>query len=240
MGTRKLGFSRRGRSSEARYSPPERPQHHVTPRVRDFDTIDDLIAHARDTLGATHVSYPEPGTMQGVSIYFPRKDGQYERANTWQKAGYWHAAGPGNREIIRHLPRGAQSITRTPRASEARHARESGKRLKVDRRAYDFFRKQAGGAVGYSAETAWRLAAAEQEATARGWTVEWDHDPEGWDSLGDIDPDTVNEVLYAVLRDEDGNVLGSLGSIVDPDRNYSRVVEAELALEALNEEGWSP
>ena len=111
---------------------------------------------------------------------------------------------------------------------------------KSDRRAYDFFYRHAGYGYG-PGETpeqgrkrgAASLAKAEQEATARGWTVEWEEDPEGWDSIGDIDPDDVREILSAVLYDEDHNVLGSLGSIVNPDRNYRRVVEAELALEAL-------
>jgi hypothetical protein len=60
-------------------------------------------------------------------LYFPRKDGQYEAANTWQKAGYWHAQGPGSREIIRHLPPGVQSLGGPPRGHSVRdypHARE--------------------------------------------------------------------------------------------------------------------
>jgi hypothetical protein len=92
-----------------RYPQPKLPpRQFVAPRVRDFNTLDDLIIHARDELGATHVSF-EHGTHGNV-IYFPRKDGQYEAASTWQKAGYWHAQGPGSREIVRHLPRGAQAI----------------------------------------------------------------------------------------------------------------------------------
>jgi hypothetical protein len=77
-------------------------------RVADFNTLDDLIAHARDELGATHVD-PEHDTYN-ARIFFPRKDGQYEVANTWKKAGYWHATGPGSREIIRYLPPGTQVI----------------------------------------------------------------------------------------------------------------------------------
>lgn len=114
----------------ARYpTPTPPPRQFVAPRVADFNTLDDLISHAKRELGATHVSYPEPGTMQGISIYFPRKDGQYERANTWEKAGYWHAQGPGNREIIRHLPHNAQCVVprealvgRSKRTAETTHA----------------------------------------------------------------------------------------------------------------------
>jgi len=42
-----------------------------------------------------------------------------------------------------------------------------------------------------------------------------------------------SEVLVAILKDASGNVIGSLSGIGDPDNNYRRVVEAELALEAL-------
>lgn len=115
-------------------------------------------------------------------------------------------------------------------------ARRQPQTPRVDPRAVAFFRKHAGSVIGREEENARALAHAEQEATARGWNVEWSHDPEGWDSLGDIDPETVKEVLSAVLRDENGGVLASLGSIVDPDRAYGRVVEAELALEALSEQ----
>jgi hypothetical protein len=127
-----------------------------------------------------------------------------------------------------------------PSQRTTREARKASSHSKPDQRAVDFFYKHAGYGYG-PGETpeqgrrrgAVKLAKAEQEATARGWTVKWEEDPEGWDSLGDIDPDDVKEILVAVLYDEDGNVLGSLGSIVNPDRDYARVVEAELALEAL-------
>lgn len=103
--------------------------HHVA----DFNTLDDLIRHARDELGATHVE-PEHDTY-GTRLYFPRKDGQYEVANTWQKAGYWHATGPGSREIVRHLPRGAQAIAgRTGRQAPGRRRGEVRDYEAIDRR----------------------------------------------------------------------------------------------------------
>lgn len=75
------------------------------------------------------------------------------------------------------------------------------------------------------------LARAEAEASARGWRVDWEGDPELPDhDIPDYEP---KEVLGAVLRDEHGSVLASVWGIMDPDRNASRVVEAELALEAL-------
>lgn len=104
-------------------------------------------------------------------------------------------------------------------------------------RSYRFFREHAGYIVGQSAKGAWNLARAELEATSRGWYCEWEHDPDGIDTLGDIPPEEVEEILVAVLYDEDGEVLSSLGGVVDPDRSYARVVEAELALEVLLERG---
>ena len=78
-----------------------------------------------------------------------------------------------------------------------------------------------------------KLAKAEQEAEARDWTVEWSYDDLPYD-MGDAETEMPSEVLVAVLKDASGNVLGSLGGIGDPDSNYRRVVEAELALEALS------
>lgn len=103
--------------------------------------------------------------------------------------------------------------------------RTEGPRLE----SLDFFRGQ-----GFNAAQAKELANAEQKSYERGWKVNWEDDPEGMDSIGDIDPHTIKEILFAALVDEDGNVLASLGSIVDPTRKYRRVVEAELALEALS------
>ena len=106
-------------------------------------------------------------------------------------------------------------------------------------KAIAFFYKHAGYGYTPGKETpaqgrrrgAKALARAEAEASARGWRVEWEGDPEPWDP-GDTDYEP-KEVYGAVLRDEEGHVLESLWSIADPDRNYRRVVEAELALEAL-------
>ncbi len=97
--------------------------------------------------------------------------------------------------------------------------------------AYEFFKKHGGSVVGRSAEVALALARAEKTAEALGWSVDWVHDEEAYDS-GDSDHEP-SEVLGAVLKDQDGEQLESLWSIADPDRNYARVVEAELALEAL-------
>lgn len=119
---------------------------------------------------------------------------------------------------------------------------------KVDRRAYDFFKKHAGMVASLdNTDYAEKLALAEAEAEERGWTVEWEHDIEpdvSWmdeEQTEDYQGGRM-EMLVALLKDENGTVLASLGGIAMDARGvgrnpYGRVVEAELALEALSEEG---
>jgi len=89
-----------------------------------------------------------------------------------------------------------------------------------------FFKKNMGNGMEED------LARAEQLADEQGWKVEWKYDQDPYE-LGDAEEAPPSEVLVAVLKDNQGNVLGSLGGIGDPTRAYQRVVEAELALEAL-------
>lgn len=103
--------------------PPDRLTH-ATDRVleehtvSDFNTMDDLLAHARDELGATHVAFIDDETH----LYFKRADGAYEKAEVWQKDSYWHAQGPGSRAVVRKLPADARPIGggRGRRATEVR------------------------------------------------------------------------------------------------------------------------
>ena len=98
------------------------------------------------------------------------------------------------------------------------------------RKPYDFFRQHAGGIVGHDAIYALRLARAELRATIEGYAVEWRDDPDGRDTfMNDQQP---AECLVALLVDPVGRTVASLGGIGDPDRDYRRVVAAELALEA--------
>jgi len=125
-------------------------------------------------------------------------------------------------------------------------------RLSATKSSIDFFAKWAGSSYKAGATPAQKRASklssarayaeAEIEAVNRNWKVIWEDDPEGWDSLGDIDPSEVEEVLSARLVDENGRTLASLGSITFgknsvESRAYGRVVEAELALEALSRKG---
>jgi hypothetical protein len=113
----------------------------------------------------------------------------------------------------------------------------------TSREDFRFFCDHAGYIVGERALGALRLAQAEQHAQANGWEVEWANDLDGCvgcDCKSESCPCSTgecHEVYVAVLRDEAGHVLASLGSICQPDRAYMRVVGAELALEALSSMG---
>lgn len=119
-------------------------------------------------------------------------------------------------------------------------ATDPGK-LKPPAKAVNFFRKHAGYSHGEGeskrqarTRNATNLARAEMEAEERGWTVEWEHDPEEWQG----DTERPFEVLVATLFDADGNVLDSTGNIGmtgnrKQDADHRRLVEAELAAAAL-------
>jgi len=81
-------------------------------------------------------------------------------------------------------------------------------------------------------------ADAERIARERMWEVRWyddwsvDHATE-YDCYADGEPSTCE---YAVLRNAEGEVLGSLHCIDDATPAYRRIIAAELADEALWEE----
>lgn len=83
------------------------------------------------------------------------------------------------------------------------------------------------------------LARAEQAARERGWSVTWEDDADAdpcWneDACDKGHMPHSHECLQATLYDADGDMLASLGGIYEPSRDYTRVVEAELASEALD------
>jgi hypothetical protein len=137
------------------------------------------------------------------------------------------------------LERAVNSIKEDEKRAIAALRPASAKKNERFKRAVAFFKKHGGystrpgetkkKAIQNSAE---RLARAEQYGTDMGWTVTWDYDQEEY-QLEDAEEAPPSEVLVAVLRNSDGSVIGSLGGIGDPDDNYKRVVEAELALEAM-------
>jgi|SRR5262252_38931 len=74
------------------------------------------------------------------------------------------------------------------------------------------------------------LAAAEQHALEQNWHFDWDAD----DPCDHEDGVCSREPEYCQLWDaERENLLASLSMICDADDNYRRVVQAELALEAM-------
>jgi hypothetical protein len=110
-----------------------------------------------------------------------------------------------------------------------------------------FFFEHAGYSYDPKKETAYQgrmrcaKEIAEAEATAQrlDWTFNWDYDPEGCSGC-DCDSNdcpcsaqTEHETLNCWVEDAEGKTLASLGSICGADTNYRRVVEAELAEEAL-------
>lgn len=101
------------------------------------------------------------------------------------------------------------------------------------RRWYQRFRGRTG-CIGQDALSAWQLAKARCIAELAEWEFGWPWDdcPDlSW--MSDEERQKEHEVLGCVLRDSSGNVRDSLWGIVDPDDEYARLVEAELALEAL-------
>lgn len=129
MPHRKIG----AKESRRYLQPPPPPRRFVAPtpgetrearshRVADFNTLDDLIAHAGRELGATHVS----GSEANTKIFFPRGGTHpYEEASVWRKGGYWHAQGPGARAGVSTLPRDARPIS----GHVERRAAETSERL---------------------------------------------------------------------------------------------------------------
>ena len=101
---------------------------------------------------------------------------------------------------------------------------------------FRFFHEHAGYIVGRRAVAAISLARAEIQARREGISFEWEDELEPWDADPECGP-APTYVLCCLARDASGQVVASLGMVgvnrlSDP---YLRVVEAELALEALHE-----
>ena len=104
-------------------------------------------------------------------------------------------------------------------------------------RAYRFFFASAGYIVGHRTECALSLARAEQYARDNDWRAEWiDDDSPDLSWMSEEEQQQAHEVLGCVLKDENSHVLASLWGITGPDREYMRVVEAELAAESMHNE----
>lgn len=105
-----------------------------------------------------------------------------------------------------------------------------------------FFREHAGYCVGRRILGAMELADAEIAAEQARIRFEWHWDDDADWSWMDQEcfakaklREQEHEVFYCLALDDDGECLASLGSIFDPSNEYRRVIEAELAQEALGE-----
>lgn len=122
-------------------------------------------------------------------------------------------------------------------------------RSKLISQAVAFFQEHAGWSYNPKTETAEQgklrgakaLAKAERDAASKGLTFEWTDEGVrgciGCDCGSDECPcseRTEHECFAVVVYNPDGEVVASLGSVCSPSREYRRVVQAELALEALN------
>lgn len=99
-------------------------------------------------------------------------------------------------------------------------------------RRYRFFREHGGGVIGEDALCAFNLARAELEAEKLEFVATWEPDCEEY-LLGDGE-EQPNEVWGCIVVAPSGE-QASLWGIADPTRAYSRVIEAELALEVCEQ-----
>ena len=110
-----------------------------------------------------------------------------------------------------------------------------------------FFYDNAGWSYDPSSETSeqgrtrWaiQLMEAEDHAFREGYRYEWANDWEGdhsYTKQSEFEGYEVATCETCTLYDEDGNVLASLGCIDDATDDYRRVVQAELAYEAMDKE----
>lgn len=106
--------------------------------------------------------------------------------------------------------------------------------------AIQFFQEWAGWCTPPGKMACARsLAQAEADADLLGFTFEWVIDEDGCigcdcgDKRCKCSSGAEHETLACVCRDNKGAVLASLCGICEPSREYKRVVQAELAVEAL-------
>jgi hypothetical protein len=179
----------------------------------------------------THAMYVNAGRPFGYHYLTPQ--GGVVGSNSGNSASIAECLDKATNNIEEEISNERRS-KREARKSPARKAQDHLKKNA------EFFYKHAGYSYGPDQtkrqgrmEGAMKLAQAEQEAEARNWTVEWSNDDMSYE-VGNDENEMPSEILVAVLKDEHGNSIGSLSGIGDPDSNYRRVVEAELALEALS------
>jgi hypothetical protein len=116
--------SREARRREVRGGVQEK---HV---VADFNTLEDLVEHARKE-GATHVVRSEEGDY----LIFPAPSDKYRpyrQASIWKEGGYWHSEAPAERLVIASIPSEARPIAN--RAHRGAAPRIGGRRVETKTR----------------------------------------------------------------------------------------------------------
>jgi hypothetical protein len=101
--------------------------------VRDFGTLPELVEHAGQQDGATHVVVlgKKASLFYPTGRYWPSGEPQYEAGKVWHQGGYWHSVAPSARSpLTGGLPGGAEPIeaylTKTgQRAVEAKRRRRA-------------------------------------------------------------------------------------------------------------------
>jgi hypothetical protein len=116
--------------------------------------------------------------------------------------------------------------------------------MRVSRRAFQFFLRHAGYVVGKRAQGALRLARAEyalhtHDTAEAVWMPDMDCDDSWMTDEERAQSHTWETCAIVMPCDEHGiscrhsKYVVSVGGVVDADSDYRRVIEAELAAEAL-------
>jgi hypothetical protein len=188
-----------------------------------------------------------PGAMRGFKsrvssrvyqgpggVYFVTSE-RFTASNGWSSGRYYsirrYNPVTGSVDSVDEHMMPGEGLTRG--SAHRKAARMAGKWPSPDLvERWRFFHQHAGYSVGNSAICAFKLAKAEIDAEGV-LSFVWEPDDRQWDGDGPT-PETVECCLvYAPEADISGPPLASLSGIGDPSPEYRRVVEAELAIEAL-------
>jgi hypothetical protein len=139
-----------------------------------------------------------------------------------------------------------RKIRRNGRQLSLPHTMSSAERAELER-GIKFFRELSpDGRHQMPLNQAMKYAKAEIIAEHEGWTWRWASEVEDWSDFlpDDVDLDEVDSVEWCAIVDEDNEVLAAVGghvilkSMTSRElRDYRRMTQAELALEAALEKG---
>ena len=123
--------------------------------VRDFGTLPELVEHAGQQDGATHVVVlgKKASLFYPTGRYWPSGEPQYEAGKVWHQGGYWHSVAPSARSpLTGGLPGGAESIeaylAKTgQRTAEAKRSGRSRGTTKSAAQVAEELSKRVGGST---------------------------------------------------------------------------------------------